>query len=153
MGFSIWTLLAVEFLLYLYILIIVIIITIGISVSLIRQPVFESEYVKALQHKVRYATEADSPSLITHWLAIDTCRLQGFEHRKQHYERQFRLLLDTIADELLPGHWRNCCLDNIYRPLAELNRLSSRPDHQSYIYHLRYELNMTCHYVLHGLTH
>lgn len=124
-----------------------------LSLNSFRNHVFASEYVQVLRKKVRSAAEADNPGLITHWLELDLCRHQGFKSRKEHYERQFRLLLDTIADELLPGHWRCCCLDNINRPLAELSRLSSRSEHQSYINRLQYELNMICHYVSHGLAH
>ena len=113
-----------------------------------------NDYVHFIQRQVRFAKDPDSPWLITHFLDIDTCHKHSFKDLKHHYERQFRLLLETVADELLPGHWRCCCLDNIHKPLSKLAGLfKDRPDEQAYLGKLRYELNMTCHYVLPGLTH
>lgn len=115
---------------------------------------FGSHLARALQHSIRSAKEPNNPSLINYWLEVDQCKTGAtFEQKRDHHERQFRLLLDTIADELLPGHWRCCCLDNIYRPLLELENLSSHPAYRRYTSKLRYELNMTCNYVLAGLSH
>lgn len=112
-----------------------------------------NDYLQHVQKQIRFAKEPDNPSLISHYLDIDTCRQKSVESLKQHYERQFRLLLDTVADELIPSHWRCCCLDNINKPLGQLARLfANNQDGQAYLCKLKYELNMTCHYVLSGLS-
>lgn len=111
------------------------------------------DYKHHLWRKIRFAKEPDNPALIDHYLDIDTCRLKSFQAQKDHYECQFRLLLETVADELVPAYWRCCCLDHINKPLLKLNRLSKDARHQNYLCKLKYELNMTCHYVLQGLAH
>ena len=112
----------------------------------------QHEYMQILAFKVRYAKEPDNPGLISHWLALERCVDKCYQPQREHYERQFRLLLDAIADELLPGHWRRCCLDNINRPLSVLQRLSAAPEHRTYMQTLNYELNVTSHYVANSMT-
>ena len=36
----------------------------------------------------------------------------------------FHLLLDTASDIALPWHWRSLCLDQAWRPLRDLEKLS-----------------------------
>lgn len=62
------------------------------------------------------------------------------------YQGQFRLLLDAICDNLLPAHWRQLCLDNIYRPLTDLNRISQCEASKERLRHLWLELNITSQY-------
>ena len=92
-----------------------------------------NEYICALALKIRFAKEPNSPNLISHWLELDCCRETDPSAQRAHFERQFRLLLDAIADELLPSHWRRSCLDNVNRPLIELEKLSSSSEHRIYV--------------------
>jgi hypothetical protein len=62
------------------------------------------------------------------------------------YQGQFRLLLDVICDNLISDHWRQLCLDNIYRPLTELNRISQSEERKERLRHLWFELNITSQY-------
>lgn len=39
-------------------------------------------------------------------------------------ETSFRLLIDTATDTALPWHWRSLCLDQAWRPLRDMERLS-----------------------------
>lgn len=41
------------------------------------------------------------------------------------FEKAYNLLLDTGRDPILPWHWRSLCLDYAYRPLCELQRLTT----------------------------
>jgi hypothetical protein len=66
--------------------------------------------------------------------------------RRHLHQAQFYLLLEVITDTLLPSHWRELCLDNIYRPLIELNRLSTCQSTKKQLRHLWLELNITSNY-------
>lgn len=117
-----------------------------------QSPTKTHEYIRALELKVRYAKEPNNPGLITHWLTLARCADTTYLSLREHYEHQFRLLLDTLADELLPAHWRRCCLDNINRPLLAMQRLSASSEHRMYMHRLNYELNVTCHYAAQSMT-
>lgn len=110
-------------------------------------------YSKALAHKIRYALEPDNPGLIKHWLEVaGSRRLAGQPLAVQywHYERQVRLLLDTIADESLPFAWRCTCLDYIYKPMLALRCLARTSDHQRCVSRLQFEVNQICRYAMAG---
>lgn len=103
--------------------------------------------LQSLRHKIRYASEPDNPQLITLWLEMENKpEAQPFKQRWQNYEASVRLLLDTLADELLPAHWRISCLDQIYRPLANLQRLVRTDDDLRHLRQLLYEVQVTSHF-------
>jgi hypothetical protein len=79
--------------------------------------------INHLRKTIRYAEDQNKPQLISFWLAeelilfsANNCK-QDIEAQYRLYEGQFSLLLDTINDALIPGHWRELCLDHVYRPL------------------------------------
>ena len=107
-----------------------------------------------LKSKIRHGSEPNNPLLINLWLSqtIAECPTKLTKKQlRQQYESQFRLLLDTIVDELVPSHWRRVCLDNIYIPLTSLQRISDNDKSQRHIRQLMAELNVSCQYVQHSL--
>ncbi len=108
--------------------------------------------INNIRHKVRYAEDEDNPELLSFWLMAEQTLFTGSdtfndeEARWQMYQGQVRLMLDVICDNLLPEHWRHLCLDNIYRPLTELNRLSQCEVSKDRLRQLWLELNITSHY-------
>jgi hypothetical protein len=106
--------------------------------------------MKLLRNKIRLGQEPDNPLLISLWLSQENLfqqKIENLSERRQHLERQFRLLLDTIVDELIPSHWRCTCLDNIYYPLSSLKKLASDKTSEQHIQQLIYELSVTSNYV------
>lgn len=121
------------------------------------QPINLSE----LRRKIRFAEEPDNPALIGQWLATDHCCQQQSDlsrrginpcqnctrtQQYQHYEQQFRLLLETLEDELLPKNWRCSCLDQIYKPLAHLRQLCDTTYCSAQLNRLIWELRISSHY-------
>ena len=66
---------------------------------------------------------------------------------------EYRLLLDTLADDMLEGHWRLWCLDNIYKPLCALSRLVDTDIQKLELEKLFYELRVTSQFFKAGLAH
>ena len=97
-----------------------------------------------LREKVRHAREPDNPQLLRLWFELEDAALENGsrDERWQVHVAEFRLLLETFADDLLPRHWRTLCLDNITRPLAELSRLAGQDDRQSELRQLMQELRV-----------
>ena len=79
-----------------------------------------------LEQVVRLGTYSDSPKLLYRYLELgkDYASACEYEFRSDAYDRLFNTLLDAIADPLVETHWRQLCLDNIYRPLGELEKLA-----------------------------
>lgn len=112
-----------------------------------------SHLVKILRHKVRFAATPNTPPLIQDWLdAENQCGPEHYNSTKAisnlriKYESQFRLLLETIADDLIPSHWRCTCLDHIYKPLFELKQLADSEEADLYVQSLCHELFAISHY-------
>lgn len=69
----------------------------------------------------------------------------------QCLEDQFRILLDTVADECLPVHWRQLCLDSIYKPLSGLWHLADSESGRTKVRQLFTELRIIGKYLEPGL--
>ena len=82
------------------------------------------------------------------WFELEDTLLENssLDERWRVYVAEFRLLLDTFTDDLLPSHRRTLCLDNITRPLAELKRLASQDDRHSELQRLMHELRVVSHF-------
>jgi hypothetical protein len=108
--------------------------------------------INSIRQKVRYAEDEDNPQLLSFWLMAEQTLLSGSDlnqddaERWNMYQGQFRLLLDAVCDNLLPEHWRKLCLDNIYRPLTELSRISECDASKDRLRHMWLELNVTSQY-------
>lgn len=112
-----------------------------------------TESHRQLRDKIRWGKEPDNPALIPLWLAQedDGQETAPLPWRRQCYENQFILLLETLVDELVAPHWRCLCLDNIYRPLQSLKKISDCPQSDNQIQRLVHELAQQSRYVRHSL--
>jgi hypothetical protein len=112
----------------------------------------QTNAINSIRKKIRYAEDQENPQLLPFWLMAEQTLFTGSYFngdqiaRQKMYQDQFRLLLDVICDNLLPRHWRELCLDNIYRPLTELNRISQCEASKKRLRHLWLELNITSQY-------
>jgi hypothetical protein len=103
--------------------------------------------INNLRRKIREGLEADNPSLISLWLTMEEVEFaKKRELRWSLYLAQFKLLLETFADDLIVGHWRAICLDNIYKPLSGLQRLAFNQPQHDQIRLLQHELRATSHF-------
>lgn len=119
----------------------------AISVTQVRRP-------NNLGNKIRWGEEPDNPLLISNWLkekARDQVQPVSVEALRTHYESQFKLLLETVMDELIPAHWRCICLDHIHKPLQSLWQISDSSQSEDQLHRLRHELAMQSHYVRYSL--
>jgi hypothetical protein len=110
--------------------------------------------VRLIREKICFGHEPDNPLLISLWLNQENLfqqELENISQRRQHLEQQFRLLLDTIMDELIPSHWWCTCLDNIYYPLSSLKKLASDKQSEQHIQQLINELSVTSNFVASSL--
>lgn len=112
----------------------------------------QTSAINSVRQKVRYAEDEDNSQLLSFWLMAEQTLFSGSnayadgDARWKMHQGQFRLLLDVVCDNLLPEHWRKLCLDNIYRPLTELNRISVCEPSKDRLRHLWLELNITSQY-------
>lgn len=112
----------------------------------------QTRAINSIRKKIHYAEDKENPELVLFWLTAEQTLFTGSYFsgdnaaRQKMYQDQFRLLLDVICDNLIPLHWRQLCLDNIYRPLTELNRVSHCAASKKKLRHLWLELNITSQY-------
>lgn len=99
-----------------------------------------------LKQKIRYGSEPENSGLIVFWLDLDAPSSCTNGSLQDHYESQFRLLLNAIMDELVPKHWRRLCLDHIYRPLLSFKRVAKCTDSEQKLNELFRELTISCNY-------
>lgn len=99
--------------------------------------------IDRLCYKVRYGLEPDNPQLLALWFDMEqTQTIDNEDEQWLLHIAEFRLLLDTFADSIVPHHWRNLCLDHIYRPLSELGRLAKDAHQKSELNSLMHELRV-----------
>ena len=103
-----------------------------------------------IRNKIRFAESPNNPELISLWLAQESYiqeLIDCINIRWQYCEEQFYLLLEVVVDEMLPKHWRQHCLNNIYQPLASLKKLSTSQKSEKRLRQLLTELSISCRYV------
>ena len=84
----------------------------------------QNNEINKLRYKVRYGNEVNNPNLVNNWFSMEeSLNNSDTDSKWQLYQAQFSLLIDVLADDMLPSHWRTWCLDNIYKPLNALQRL------------------------------
>ena len=106
----------------------------------------------SLRQKIRNAEEPDNPGLIRQFLDLPPTTNQNTKAVYcAHLLAQFQLLLDTLADECLPPHWRCQCLDHIYIPLFSLQCMAECKQSKRQVLSLIHELRVTSHYLQPGL--
>lgn len=102
--------------------------------------------------KIRFALEPNNTKLIAEYIAEYECVNLTKNDRRQHLEQQFRILLETVADECLPVHWRQLCLDSIYKPLSGLWRIADTENSRTQVRYLFTELRVIGQYLEPGLS-
>ena len=106
--------------------------------------------IEVIKNKIRHGTEPNNPTLISLWLTKEGILQQTLVDKSELrllFENQFRLLLETIVDDLVPNFWRKTCLDYIYRPLTSLQGISDSEQSASHLRQLTYELSTKCRYI------
>ena len=120
-------------------------------------PQFNSQdpAINVLRHKIRYGEELDNPSLVLIWFSMEEALMGACKHAAWSlHVAEYRLLLDTLADDMLEGHWPVYgCLDKIYKPLSALSRLVDSDAKKQELEQLFYELRVTSQFFKSGLAH
>jgi len=105
-----------------------------------------------LYRKIRNAENPNNPELIRQYLTqTPLLEPNTKEACRAHLVKQFKLILDTVADDYLPAHWRCLCLDHIYLPLHALQRLADCKQSKRQLVLLSNELRVISHYFQAGL--
>lgn len=79
----------------------------------------------ALERLIRRGALPEHPALVDELFALDSAhRGCPVPAQRARLIRQFELLFETIADTQVAGHWRELCLDQIFRPAYALQRLA-----------------------------
>ena len=105
-----------------------------------------------LEQQVRFGQSPDEPSLLQRYLQLnETATLQplgqpSLSRQRQRSLRSFHILLEAICDSCVCRHWRSLCLDNINKPLRNLQRLAQSPQEQQQVRRLYGELATLSHY-------
>ncbi len=104
----------------------------------------------AMRHAVRYGEQPDSPHLIQRWLVLEEL---VFPHscncvRRRVYRREYDLLLEAIADELVPESWRQLCMDYSHHPLNGLSSIATKPHQRRSVNRLQWQLRTIASYSL-----
>ncbi|NTS75784.1 hypothetical protein HR060_02800 [Catenovulum sp. SM1970] len=109
----------------------------------------ETPASKQLKRKIRFGSEANNPALLALWFTQEESVMDGqsLANKRVIYIGQFRLLLEAVVDELVPRHWRQACLDQIYKPLSALQRLVTSDESEQQLKSLLAELAITTRYV------
>ena len=110
-------------------------------------PQMDSAQLHHLRQKIRAAQEPDNPDLIRQWITLGQASVQApLELRRRICIDQFYLLLEVVADDCLPAHWRNSCLDHINRTVLTLKQLADDQHSSAMVQRLFYELRVTSHF-------
>jgi hypothetical protein len=109
-------------------------------------------FATALEHKIRFALEPDHSAIIRQYLdLVPTNYSSDITLQRLHFVLQCSLLTETIADELLPAHWRCQCLDHFYLPLGALSRLADNDTSRAQVLSISYEMQIVVGYIQAGL--
>ena len=113
----------------------------------------KSDDLVILKKNIRMGTMPNSPLILKNYLEIPAKANSTLVEKRAHYEEKFRLLIDTIADDCVVGHWRCLCLDHINMPLRTLQSLSNTPNSRRYVTGLYTELRAISNYFQVSMTY
>lgn len=101
-----------------------------------------------LRAAVRQGSDPDNPALLYYWFEFERVAIleASSECLREKCRHQFRLLIDTYSDLLVPRQWRILCLDNIYRPFEELRLLVRSEQQRKELLQLEFELRIIAHF-------
>jgi len=104
-------------------------------------------YIENLNHVVRWGSSPNHPCLLEEWLELTTpSHKTTVLDKRNRLLKQYQTLLDALADECVPLHWRQLCLNNIYRPLLVLEQLADCQLSHAQIRALYHELRLISDY-------
>lgn len=103
-----------------------------------------------LRQNVRYGHQPHAKHQLQRWSQLEQ---SGFANlcncrRRKVYHQQFRLLIDTIGDELVNIEWRRLCVRQILYTLQGLQSISHSAPHKERLLALEDELYQICQYAL-----
>ncbi|TQV87133.1 hypothetical protein [Aliikangiella coralliicola] len=105
---------------------------------------------KTLETIIRYGKQPNSPTLLYHYLRLgeQQAKTKSEFAERQMYLGMFNTLMNTICDTCVAYHWRNLCLDHVYKPLFLIERLIKTQADQRQVKQLYRELKTLSHYFL-----
>lgn len=103
-----------------------------------------------LELAIRSGQYPDSPNLLYYYLNFGKDYADSWAEPSRHkvYERLFNTLIDAISDPLVAVQWRQLCLDNINRPLIELDKLAKTTMARKLLRRRYAELTLLANYYL-----
>lgn len=104
-------------------------------------------YIEHLTKVVRWGASPNHPCLLEEWLEITAPDKDlVLSDVRNQLLMQYQTLLDALSDEWVPLHWRQLCMNNIYRPLLALEQLADCQISQGHVRSLYYELRVISEY-------
>lgn len=104
-------------------------------------------YIENLNHVVRWGSSPNHPCLLEEWLELTTPDHQAeLMQSRNQLLNQYQVLPEALADECVPLHWRQLCLNNIYRPLLALEQLADCQVSHAQVRALYHELRVISDY-------
>ncbi|MFA3792422.1 hypothetical protein AB6T38_15005 [Aliiglaciecola sp. SL4] len=104
-----------------------------------------------LELTIRHGLQPDNPHTLYHYLDMVEERLAAENTDKVKraiLKRVLNTLLDTICDTSISFHWRYLCLDNIYKPLNQVEKFDCTDGQRAETRRFKYELSLLGTYFL-----
>ena len=89
------------------------------------------EEIKRLYQYIRYGHEPDNPMLLNDYFRCSNHDINAEKdvvRKRELYESQYNLLISTVCDRGVPKHWKEICLDYVYRPLSKLYEIADNEE-------------------------
>ncbi|MDU0353921.1 hypothetical protein RS130_08260 [Paraglaciecola aquimarina] len=93
---------------------------------------------------VRNGVYPDSPSVLSYYFDIAESMVSSQLIPQQKwfiFVRVSQTLLDVIYDQRVDIQWRELCVDNIYKPILQLKRLSKTEQEWAELRSIQYQLS------------
>ncbi|MEM6987415.1 MAG: hypothetical protein AAF499_12850 [Pseudomonadota bacterium] len=104
-------------------------------------------FIAWLERVVRSGELPDRSDLIITWFVLTTAKpTEPLLNQLNTHHRQVLVLLDAIADDLVPTSWRRCCVNNINRPMNALSQLVRCDCNRRALNQLEHEVRQTLAY-------
>ncbi|CUB04718.1 hypothetical protein [Marinomonas fungiae] len=103
-----------------------------------------------IEQTIKRGVASDSPKVLHQYLDTSEAYAErlGISEAYDLYKRVFQVLLETVCDAAVPMHWRELCLDSIYRPLMQLKRFVITDQDAVEYYRFEHELRALSHYFM-----
>lgn len=103
-----------------------------------------------LRQQIRFGTAPEKEDLFQTWFKYEEAIFNRCCNcvRRKVFQRELDLLVEAIADELVPTAWREECLIKARRPINGMARIASKPAHWQAVHRARDELTALENYSL-----